>query len=145
MPLPQLVRQLLANYSQHSLTALLRHPMDPDAIGDDADPALLLLLRFQRLLVIHWCSSDQLLNDVVLIDYVGWLCHHSSDILTACRLRSTTDGADVINLLRRSVIGFILFICFFSKDFKELKNLEGIDLKFSFLKIHICFKFIFKF
>lgn len=121
MPLPQLVRQLLKNFSQQSLTALrnIGCNSEIEVQSTITDPGLQLLLQFQRLLLIR-LYSEELTFDVavsgLLFKYVSWLCDHSTENLEACssfleRQPSNSAISALMSIIGNSIVG--TFFSFF--------------------------------
>ena len=116
VPLPQLVRQLLKNFSQQSLSALRNIGCRSELLQPSInDPSLQLLLQFQRLLLMRLYSEETPANVAasgLLLKYMVWLCDHSSDNLKACSVfleqqpKSSAVGA-LMTVVRNSVVGNI--------------------------------------
>ncbi len=119
VPLPQLVRQLLKNFSQQSLSALqnigCRNEIEVQPSVND--PSLQLLLQFQRLLLVRLYSEEPSVNVTasgLLLKYMVWLCDHSSDNLEACSMfleQQPNNNAVVSALMavvRKSVVGKVI-------------------------------------
>lgn len=113
--MPQLVRQLLKNFSQQSLSALrnIGCKSEIEVLPTIADPGLQLLLQFQRLLLLRLYteeSSHNLATSELLLQYMAWLCDHATDNLKACSLfLEQRPDVNIISLLmtvmRNSVVG----------------------------------------
>lgn len=115
VPLPQLVRQLLKNFSQQSLTALrnIANKSENEFPGTTMDPGLQLLLRFQRLLLIRLYSEESPIHPAttdLLLKYISWLCDHSAENLQACsslleQQNSLSLMSFLMTVMRNSVVG----------------------------------------
>lgn len=116
VPLPQLVRQLLKNFSQQSLSALrsIGCRTESEVLPAITDPGLQLLLQFQRLLLVRLYSEESSLHlaaNGLLLQYMAWLCDHATDNLQLCS--SLLDQQSDVNLIselmavvRNSVVGW---------------------------------------
>jgi hypothetical protein len=111
VPLPQLVRQLLKNFSQQSLSTLRNigsYSEEPSTIAND--PGLQLLLQFQRLLIIRLYSEDSFNHAAsgLLFKYVAWLCDYAADNLEACSVllgQQPSVVGNLMTIMRNSVVG----------------------------------------
>lgn len=111
VPLPQLVRQLLKNFSQQSLITLRNIGCcieEPSPVAND--PSLQLLLQFQRLLMIRLYSEDSfnLAASGLLFKYVTWLCEYATENLEACSMllgQQPSIVGSLMTVLRNSVVG----------------------------------------
>lgn len=114
VPLPQLVRQLLKNFSQQSLITLRNIGCcieEPSPVAND--PSLQLLLQFQRLLMIRLYSEDSfnLAASGLLFKYVTWLCEYATENLEACSMllgQQPSIVGSLMTVLRNSVVGILL-------------------------------------
>lgn len=111
VPLPQLVRQLLKNFSQQSLSTLRNigsYSEEPSTIVND--PGLQLLLQFQRLLMIRLYSEDSFNHAAsgLLFKYVAWLCDYAAENLEACSVllgQQPSVVGSLMTIMRNSVVG----------------------------------------
>jgi hypothetical protein len=129
VPLPQLVHQLLRNFSQQSLSAL-RNIGGCDETEETppvaSDPGLQLLLQFQRLLLIRLYSEDSfnVAASGLLFKYVSWLCDHTKENLEACSVllgQQPSAVSGIMTAIRNSVVGMLIqLICFHDYCSKDL-------------------------
>ena len=116
VPLPQLVHQLLRNFSQQSLNALRNigccdETEETPSVAND--PGLQLLLQFQRLLLIRLYSEDSfnVAASGLLFKYVAWLCDHTTENLEACSMllaQQPSAVSGIMTAIRNSVVGRLL-------------------------------------
>lgn len=118
LPMPQLVRQLLKNCNQQSLSALRN--IDSWILDETprvlavSDPGLHLLLQYQRLLLArvyaekNTCKSNAV---CLLSKYLFWLGGHVMDLVETCiRLLDEPQSNNfvvcaIVNILRTSILG----------------------------------------
>ena len=120
LPMPQLVRQLLKNCHQQSLSALRN--IDSWIVEESprvaaSDPGLHLLLQYQRLLLARVYAEKNTCNSnavCLLSKYLFWLGGHVMDLVETCihlldepQTNNFVVGA-IVTMLRTSILGKLI-------------------------------------